>query len=87
MNDLLHQHPSIHQQLIEVELLLSCAETQKSKVDSHPAAGGDLTAVSEPGDLWPGEAVYSWCMDESTIALRYGLRPLTLHKTTHIWQT
>lgn len=69
-----------------------CSQTRKSlcsnqaevKVDLHTAAGGDLTPVSEPCDLWPGKAVYSWCMDKSTLTLGYSLRPFTLHKTTHV---
>lgn len=54
--------------------------------DLHTAAGGNLTPVSEPGDLWLREAVYLRYVEESTLALGYSLRPLTFHKTTHIWQ-
>lgn len=50
----------------------------------HAAAGGNLVPISEPSDLWPGEAVYPWCIDESTLTLGYSLRSFTLHKTTHI---
>ena len=38
---------------------LHTPHTKLTKVDLHSAAGGNLTPISEPGDLWPGEAVYS----------------------------
>lgn len=55
-------------------------------MDSHAAAGGNLTPVSEPGDLRPGEAVDPRRVDESALALRYSLGPLGLHKAAHVWQ-
>lgn len=55
-----------------------------AKVDLHAAACGNLPPISEPSDLGPREAVYSWCMDESSLALGYSLRSLPLHKTSHI---
>lgn len=55
-------------------------------VDLHAAAGGNLAPVSEPGDLRPGEAVYPRRVDESALTLGYSLRPLALHKTTHVLQ-
>lgn len=56
------------------------------KVDLHAAAGGNLAPVSEPGDLWPGEAVYPRCVDERALTLGYSLRPFALDKTTHVWR-
>lgn len=96
MKDILLQQLSEHQQLTYES---TCADTHELhahmlcshqtnpaevKVDLHTAAGGNLTAISEPGDLWPGETVYPRCMDESSLTLGYSLRPFTLHKTTHI---
>lgn len=60
------------------------ALSTRTKVDLHTAAGGNLTSISEPGDLWPGEAVYLRCVNESPLTLGYSLRPFALHKTTHI---
>lgn len=63
-------------------------QTDRAKVSehSHAAAGGDLTPVSEPSDLRPGEAVNLRCLDERALTLGHSLRPLALYKTTHIWQ-
>lgn len=63
-------------------------QTDRAEVREHlhAAAGGDLTPVSEPSDLRPGEAVDLRRLDERALTLGHSLRPLALYETAHIWQ-